>query len=193
MGQDETTAVLRLRAHAVGIARDIADAFAVERSDGPSTSVLMRQLADQMLAEPELVRAIARWNAAAEALVCGVKQSQPEAGMVLSRERMPSVHATPVLLEATALWAGATMGEKDGGVSFTSEQWAKFVQCLGVEPPLEILVWANTAVRCDRVDPACSAKGCERKVVCSGGVCERFESQRPVSAIERDLMKGAGK
>ena len=66
---DEGEAVKRARAHAVGIARDIADAFAIERSDGASTSALFGQLADELLTEPELVRAIAAWHQAAEQMV----------------------------------------------------------------------------------------------------------------------------
>ena len=272
---DEGEAVKRARAHAVGIARDIADAFAIERSDGASTSALFRQLADELMTETELVRAIAAWHRAAEQAVDSidgairrderpvepsisdrargllaqlealgirsvlsahheewwrihadherlqrevlqvlhdglrarqraadrlVSQAQstaaiealasaempqavpgrardlaarlenftrpsqmggswtvgmavdflrqvadhwnrrPAAGMNLSQERPPSVHATPVLLETTALWAGAQTSQTDGAVHFTREAWEKFVHALGAEPPLEILV-----------------------------------------------------
>jgi len=73
--------VMRLRAHAVGIARDIADAFAKERNDGNSSAALFRHLADHLLAEPELVRTIAAWHAAALHQVDGGKPhaAQPEA------------------------------------------------------------------------------------------------------------------
>lgn len=312
---DHGDAVKRSRAHAVGIARDIADAFATQRSDGGSNSALLRQLADELLAEPELVRAIAAWHQATQRMIDGTppgspvesdrsisdrarsllaqlealgirsvlsahheewwrihadherlqrdvlqvlhdglrarqraadrlfRQAQsdaaidalrdaempqavpgrardlaarlenytrptqmggnwtvgmavdflreiadawnrrPAAGMVLSQEKRPAVYATPALVEATALWAGATMGEGDG-VSFTSEQWAKFVQCLGAEPPLEVLVSPNQAVPAGRVDRECAERGCPRSVVCTGGRCLKFDQSQPCGCRE---------
>lgn len=65
--------VQALRERAIGIARDVADAFATQRSDGPSTSALLLQLADAMLQEPELLKTIATWHAAALHQVDGPK------------------------------------------------------------------------------------------------------------------------
>ena len=74
---DPTEHVVRsMRERAVGIARDIADAFAKERNDGNSSAALFRHLADHLLAEPELVRTIAAWHAAALHQVDG---GQPQA------------------------------------------------------------------------------------------------------------------
>ena len=61
---------------------------------------------------------------------------RPAAGTNLSQGKPPAVHATPVLLETTALWAGAQTAESDGAVHFTREAWVKFVKCLGEDPPL---------------------------------------------------------
>lgn len=73
--------VQALRERAIGIARDIADVFATERNDGDSSAALFRHLADQLLAEPELVKAIAAWHAAALHQVDGAhpQAAQPEA------------------------------------------------------------------------------------------------------------------
>ena len=73
--------VQALRERAIGIARDIADVFATERNDGDSSAALFRHLADHLLAEPELVRTIAAWHAAALHQVDGGKPhaAQPEA------------------------------------------------------------------------------------------------------------------
>lgn len=322
--------VLRRRAHAVGIARDIADAFSTDRSDGASTSSLLRQLADELLNEPELVRAIAAWHQAEQRMVDGTppgctaesdrsisdrargllaklealgirsvlsahheewwrihgdhERLQREvlqvlhdglrarqrasdrllnqrAGMNLSQDESevltvpvvskfgdhepigwlkvrqdklpptpnyvfslgfmalenvadapgsvpskgyvgayklleiaitsdasyigylrqtgvaakgPSVHATPVLLETTALWAGAKMGEADG-VSFTSEQWAKFVQCLGAEPPLELMTSPGVSAPESVLHQRCIERGGQEALPCPSGKCAMGE------------------
>lgn len=70
--------VMRLRAHAVGIARDIADAFAKTRDD--NSVLIFRKLADQLLAEPELVKAIAAWHAAVLHQVDGAKPQAAQPG-----------------------------------------------------------------------------------------------------------------
>lgn len=108
---------------------------------------------------------------------------RPAAGTNLSQEKRPAIHATPALVEATALWAGATLGERDG-VTFTSEQWAKFVQCLGADPPLEVLVSPNQAVPASIVDLECANRGCQRAVVCTGGRCLKFDRAQPCGCRE---------
>lgn len=79
-----------------------------------------------------------------------------EAGTNLSQEKRPAVHATPVLLEATAMWSGAQIGQADGAVHFTREAWQKFISGLSADPPLEILVHPL---------PPCGCRGgeCESK------------------------------
>lgn len=84
--------VQALRERAIGIARDIADVFATERNDGDSSAALFRHLADQLLAEPELVKAIAAWHAAALHQVDGAhpQAAQPEAVAWISpAEKVP--------------------------------------------------------------------------------------------------------
>ena len=286
--------ILRRRAHAFGIARDIADAFAQQENEGSTGAALFRALANKLLSEPVLVNAIADWRQAAmdavdrvepapaatprssshaetarkllarndalavhctlsahheqwwrlhrefeeqqreilQVMTDGLRaretlaERRPAAGMNLSQDegemltvpvvskfgdpmpigwlklvrdklpptpnyvfslgfmaldkvrdapgsvprrdyvgryqlrevaitsdasylgylrqtgaaQGPSVHATPVLLETTAMWAGAQTSQSDGAVHFTREAWEKFVQALGAEPPLEILV-----------------------------------------------------
>ena len=68
--------VQALRDRAIGIARDVADAFAKRRNDGSSTETLFVRLADELLREPELLKAIAMWHAAALHQVDG---GQPQA------------------------------------------------------------------------------------------------------------------
>ena len=203
--------VMRLRAHAVGIARDIADAFATERNDGNSSAALFRHLADQLLAEPELVKAIAAWHAATlhqvdggkpqaaqpaarpawddasatertharrllarhcslelratlsahqqewwslnrereaseadilQVLAAGLNASRvepdrrPTAGMVLSQEKRRGTGLGPVVIDATARWAGGTHDEY-GGWNFSPEAWEKFLEALSEPQPGE--------------------------------------------------------
>lgn len=73
--------VQALRERAIGIARDVADAFAKRRNDGSSTETLFVRLADELLREPELLKAIAAWHAAALQQVDGgqPQAAQPEA------------------------------------------------------------------------------------------------------------------
>lgn len=308
--------VLRRRAHAIGIARDIADAFNREHSDWANSGPLFRKLVDELLTESELVRAIAAWHRATERMVDGtppghevesdrsisdrargllaqlealgirsvlsahheewwrihgdherlqrevlqvlhdglrarqraagglVSQAQsdaavealasaemphavpgrardlaaclenfsrtsrmggswtvgmavdflqqvanhwnrrPAAGMNLSRERAPAVHARPVLLETTALWAGAQTSQSDGAVHFTREAWEKFVQALGAEPPLEILVSPTDSVRADQVHQRCAERGCQEALTCPAGRCVMFDRQQPCGCRE---------
>ena len=104
--------------------------------------------------------------------------------MNLSRERAPAVHATPVLLETTALWAGAQTSQSDGAVHFTREAWEKFVQALGAEPPLEILVSPTDSVRADQVHQRCAERGCQEALTCPAGRCVMFDRQQPCGCRE---------
>ena len=295
--------VLKLRAHAFSVCRDIADRFAQEANDGTSSPALFRRLASHLLSEPEVIDAIGAWReasrehaenpstpapwgeapaadrtharrmlaqyaalelratlsahqeewwrinrereaceadilrvlaaglhvrkthpgrlmseaqgqAAIDALrearmptavpgrcrdlaerlrnftpesqmggswttgmaadlleqVANAWDRRPAAGTNLSQGKPPAVHATPVLLETTALWAGAKMGEADG-VSFTSEAWAKFVKCLGEEPPLEILTSPGVSAPVHLVHQRCVERGCQEAKTCPSGKC----------------------
>lgn len=298
--------VLKLRAHAFGVCRDIADRFAQEANDGSSSPALFRRLANRLLSEPEVIDAIGAWREASQehaenpstpapwgkapaadrtharrmlaqyaalelratlsahqeewwrinrereaceadilrVLAAGLHvrkthpgrlmseaqgqaaidalrgakmpmavpgrcrdlasklrwhvlpdswisegwnagmladlleqiadhwNRRPAAGTNLSQGKPPAVHATPVLLETTALWAGAKMGEADG-VSFTSEAWAKFVKCLSEEPPLEILTSPGVSAPVNVVYDECVARGCREDRPCAQGQCAR--------------------
>ena len=96
---------------------------------------------------------------------------RPASGMNLSQERTPAVHATPVLLETTAMWAGAQTAQTDGAVHFSAEAWAKFVKCLGEEPPLEILTSPGISAPAHLVHPTCARAGCEQPNPCDPGKC----------------------
>lgn len=293
---------LRRRAHAFGVARDIADAFAQQENEGTTGAALFRALANKLLSEPVLVNAIADWRQAAmdavdrvepapaatprssshaetarkllarndalavhctlsahheqwwrlhrefeeqqreilQVMTDGLRARETPAGRIQSQaasdaaidalrkadmpqavpgrcrdlaerllnftpesqmggswtvgmaadlleqiadawNRRPAagmnlsqgkpVHASPVIVETTALWAGAQTSDLDGAVHFTREAWAKFVQCLGQEPPLEVLTSPGRSAPVDQVHQRCSARGCQEALPCPGGRC----------------------
>lgn len=61
-----TPEIRRLQAHAFGIARDVAAAFETKHNDGSSSAATFRALADHLLTEPEVVRAVTAWAKAIE-------------------------------------------------------------------------------------------------------------------------------
>lgn len=297
--------VLKLRAHAFGLCRDIADRYAQEANDGTSSPALFRRLASHLLSEPEAVEAIGAWREAARAhaenpatpapwaeapeadrtharrmlaqyaalelratlsahqeewwrinrereaceadilrvLAAGlhVRKTQPgrlmseaqgqdaidalrgakmptavpgrcrdiaeqlraaytptarmterwavgqvadlleqiadnwnrrpAAGTILSHGKPAAVHTSPVIVETTAMWAGAQTAQTDGAVHFSAEAWAKFVKCLGEEPPLEILTSPGISAPAHLVHPTCARAGCEQPNPCDPGKC----------------------
>ena len=96
---------------------------------------------------------------------------RPEAGMNLSQGKPAAVYATPVLLETTALWAGAQTARTDGAVHFSAEAWAKFMKCLGEEPPLEILTSPGVSAPAPVVHQRCAERGCQEAKICPSGKC----------------------
>lgn len=94
---------------------------------------------------------------------------RPAAGMNLSR----GVHVSPVIVETTAMWAGAKTAQSDGAVHFSAEAWAKFVKCLGEEPPLEILTSPGVSAPASAVYDECAARGCREDRPCAQGECAR--------------------
>lgn len=223
--------ILRRRARAFGIARDVADGFAARRGEGGQTATY-RQLVNMLLSEPEVVTAIADWRQAAREAVDAVDQAQipagysdherpsatlarheqlavrctlsahheewwrlhrdlqqsqrelialiadgfkarrkAAAGMNLSQGKPGAVHASPVIVETTAMWAGAQTAQSDGAVHFSAEAWAKFVKCLGEEPPLEILTSPGTSAPESVVHQRCKERGCQEALPCPQGKC----------------------
>ena len=61
-----TPEIRRLQAHAFGIARDVAAAFETKHNDGSSSAATFLALADHLLTEPEVVRAVTAWAKAIE-------------------------------------------------------------------------------------------------------------------------------
>jgi hypothetical protein len=61
-----TPEIRRLQAHAFGIARDVAAAFETKHNDGSSSAATFSALADHLLTEPEVVRAVTAWAKAIE-------------------------------------------------------------------------------------------------------------------------------
>lgn len=61
-----TPEIQRLQRRAFGIARDVAAAFETKHNDGSSSAATFRALADHLLTEPEVVRAITAWAKAIE-------------------------------------------------------------------------------------------------------------------------------
>lgn len=61
-----TPEIQRLQGRAFGIARDVAAAFETKHNDGSSSAATFRALADHLLTEPEVVRAVAAWAKAIE-------------------------------------------------------------------------------------------------------------------------------
>lgn len=300
--------ILRRRARAFGIARDIADGFAQDANDGTSSPSLFRRLANRLLSEPEVVNAIADWRQAAREAVDGAPAAdseasertadaeqrarelvaksealalrstlsahqeewwrihrdhdrarteliglvrdaiaarwakpgrlqsdaasaaaidalrsaempqavpgrcrdiaeqlraaytptarmterwqvghvadlleqiadawnrRPAAGTNLSRGKPAAVHASPAIVETTAMWAGAQTAQSDGAVHFSAEAWAKFVKCLGEEPPLEILTSPGVSAPASAVYDECATRGCREAKPCAQGECAR--------------------
>jgi len=303
--------VQALRERAIGIARDVADAFAERRNDGSSTETLFVRLADELLREPELLKTIAAWHAAAlhqvdggqlqaaqpaarptwedasasertharsllarhcslelratlsahqeewwrlnrereaseadllQVLAAGLRarrvepgrvmsdaqsaaavdalrdadlpravpgrardlarklrdnveprswiadawtagmladfleqvanawNRRPAAGMVLSQSGKRSSLLGPVVIDATARWAGAIQ-DTEGGWDFSSENWQKFVEALSAEPPLELMTSPGVSAPESVLHPSCIVRGCQQSPTCSSGEC----------------------
>ena len=61
-----TPEIQRLQRRAFGIARDVAAAFETKHNDGSSSAATFSALADHLLTEPEVVRAVTAWAKAIE-------------------------------------------------------------------------------------------------------------------------------
>ena len=92
-----TPEIRRLQAHAFGIARDVAAAFETKHNDGSSSPPTFRALADHLLTEPEVVRAITAWAKAIEREVDrsdGAARSEAEAGERTHAKRLLARHCS---------------------------------------------------------------------------------------------------
>jgi len=92
-----TPEIRRLQAHAFGIARDVAAAFETKHNDGSSSPATFRALADHLLTEPEVVRAITAWAKAIEREVDrsdGAARSEAEAGERTHAKRLLARHCS---------------------------------------------------------------------------------------------------
>lgn len=95
---------------------------------------------------------------------------KPKAGMVLSQSGKRSSLLGPVVIDATARWAGAIQ-DAEGGWDFSSENWQKFVDALSAEPPLELMTSPGVSAPESVLHPSCIARGCQQSPTCSSGEC----------------------
>ncbi len=92
-----TPEIRRLQAHAFGIARDVAAAFETKHNDGSSSPATFRALADHLLTEPKVVRAVTAWAKAIEREVDrrdGAARSETEAGESAHAKRLLARHCS---------------------------------------------------------------------------------------------------
>lgn len=92
-----TPEIRRLQAHAFGVARDVAAAFETKHNDGSSSPATFRALADHLLTEPEVVRAVTAWAKAIERQVDlrdGAARSEAEAGERTHAKRVLARHCS---------------------------------------------------------------------------------------------------
>lgn len=92
-----TPEIQRLQRRAFGIARDVAAAFETKHNDGSSSAATFRALADHLLTEPEVVRAITAWAKAIEREVergDGAGRSEAEAGERTHAKRLLDRHCS---------------------------------------------------------------------------------------------------
>lgn len=135
-----------------------------------------RDLADQLRAAYTLhSRMTERWTVGMTITllqqIAEAWNRRPAAGTILSQGKPAAVHTSPVIVETTAMWAGAQTAQTDGAVHFSAEAWAKFVKCLGEEPPLEILTSPGISAPAHLVHPTCARAGCEQPNPCDPGKC----------------------
>lgn len=92
-----TPEIRRLQQRAFGIARDVAAAFETKHNDGSSSPATFRALADHLLTEPEVVRAITAWAKAIEREVDrndGAARSEAEDGARTHAKRLLDRHCS---------------------------------------------------------------------------------------------------
>ena len=92
-----TPEIRRLQAHAFGIARDVAAAFETKHNDGSSSAATFRALADHLLTEPEVVRAVTAWAKAIEREVergGGATRSEAQDGERTHAKRLLDRHCS---------------------------------------------------------------------------------------------------
>jgi hypothetical protein len=95
---------------------------------------------------------------------------RPAAGMVLSQEKRRSTGLGPVVIDATARWAGAHQ-DVLGTWEFSEAHWQKFVEALSAEPPLELMTSPGISAPESVLHPSCIARGCQQSPTCSSGEC----------------------
>lgn len=96
---------------------------------------------------------------------------RPAAGMVLSQSGKRSSLLGPVVIDATARWAGAKTGT-DGWL-FSHEAWQKFVDALSTEPPLELMTSPGVSAPESMLHARCVDDGCQKATQCPIGKCAK--------------------
>lgn len=227
-----TPEIRRLQAHAFGIARDVAAAFETKHNDGSSSAATFSALADHLLTEPEVVRAITAWAKAIErevergdgagrseaeagerthakrlldrhcslelrctlsahheewwrlnrdreaseadilqVLAAGLRARRPDAGTNLSQEKRRSTGLGPLVIEATAQWAGGMRNGAGDGWVFPGPAWQKFVTSLSVDPPLELMTSPGVSAPEGVMHQRCIVGVCQETIKCEPGKC----------------------
>ena len=227
-----TPEIQRLQRRAFGIARDVAAAFETKHNDGSSSAATFRALADHLLTEPEVVRAITAWAKAIErevdrrdgagrseaeagerthakrlldrhcslelrctlsahqdewwrlnrdreaseadilqVLAAGLRARRPDAGTNLSQEKRRSTGLGPLVIEATAQWAGGMRNGAGDGWVFPGPAWQKFVTSLSVDPPLELMTSPGVSAPEGVMHQRCIVGVCQETIKCEPGKC----------------------
>lgn len=106
---EPTTDIARkLRERAIGIARDVAVSYANKGNDGTSSLRCFMDLADELLNEPEVVKAVAAWHSAATHAVDGPEK--PPVGSSWFRASADErTHARRLLAKHCSLELRATL------------------------------------------------------------------------------------
>lgn len=92
-----TPEIQRLQRRAFGIARDVAAAFETKHNDGSSSAATFSALADHLLTEPEVVRAVTAWAKAIEREVDrrgGATRSEAQDGERTHAKRLLDRHCS---------------------------------------------------------------------------------------------------
>jgi hypothetical protein len=92
-----TPEIQRLQRRAFGIARDVAAAFETKHNDGSSSAATFSALADHLLTEPEVVRAVTAWAKAIEREVergGGATRSEAQDGERTHAKRLLDRHCS---------------------------------------------------------------------------------------------------
>lgn len=106
-----------------------------------------------------------------QVLAAGLRARRPAAGMNPAQEKRRSTGLGPVVIDATAQWAGGMRNGAGDGWVFTGPAWQKFVTSLSVDPPLEVMTSPGVSAPEGAVHQRCIVGGCQEAIKCGQGMC----------------------